>query len=438
MKNQSRQQLESAVPPAVLTSGTVDTDSGCRASRSQLPASALSVSNDPVQQALPYQPLADTGIVELHEDGKALGVEIERTELRQDEAQIENPFDPEKVKVLRGNKTIDLLCKRIDYDEIDLAPEFQRRARIWDQGRKSRLIESVLLRIPLPVFYVASDEKDRWSVVDGLQRMTTIHDFVKDVFNLRGLQYLVQFEKSLFSDLPRGMQRRIEETELVMNVIQYGTPEEVTFNIFSRINTGGMTLNAQEIRHALNKGPVREFLLELATMDEFTKSTTGSVNDKRMSARECALRFSAFYLKDWREYTNNDLDGFLNSTMKKISAMGAEERAELKSSFGKAMTVSTMVFGDDAFRKRYSLGAPRNPISKPLFETWALVFSKLNDEEIKLLAKRRKAVCRRFIETLCNDRDYEVSISYGTGTPARVRKRFATAENIVKEVLDNG
>ena len=248
-----------------------------------------------------------------------LGVELEQTELSLDLAPIDKPFDPDKIKVLRETKTVSLLCTRIDHQEIDLAPEFQRRARIWDQGRKSRLIESILLRIPLPVFYVASDHLDAWSVVDGLQRLTTIHDYLNGHFPLRGLEYLTQFYDVRFADLPRNMQRRIEETELVINVIQPGTPEEVMFNIFSRINTGGITLNSQEIRHALNKGPVRAFLEELVSLEEFQSATSHSISDIRMSARECALRFLAFNMTNWREYKNNDLDGFLNAAMKSLN-----------------------------------------------------------------------------------------------------------------------
>ncbi len=259
------------------------------------------------------------GIEEEQDGGKSLGVEAERPDPSGAAIGIERPFDPDKIKVLRESKTISLLSTRIDHDEIDLAPEFQRLARIWDNGRKSRLIESILLRIPLPVFYVASDLQDTWAVVDGLQRLTTIHDFLNGEFALSGLEYLLQFDGNTFVELPRSMQRRIEETELVINIIQPGTPEEVMFNIFSRINTGGLTLNGQEIRHALNKGRARTFLKELASSTAFLKATTGSVSDTRMAGRECALRFLAFRFTKWNDYVTNDLDGFLNAAMQRAT-----------------------------------------------------------------------------------------------------------------------
>jgi len=379
----------------------------------------------------------DEQIIELREDGKATGFEEERPDPSQDIIEIERPFNPDKIKVVRETKTISLLCTRIDHEEIDLAPDFQRRARIWDLDRKGRLIESILLRIPLPVFYVASDLRDLWSVVDGLQRMTTIHDFMKNKFPLRGLEYLVQFEKAEFSELPRNMQRRIEETELVINVIQPGTPEEVMFNIFSRINTGGITLNSQEIRHALNKGPVRAFLLDLISTEEFKTATSESVRDDRMSARECALRFSAFYLLNWKDYKNNDLDGFLNATMKSINEMGDDKRVDLKSTFQRSMIASHRILGNEAFRKRYQPEASKNPISKALFETWSVALAKLSKEEIDYLARNKDVIQQNFMKILREDRDFEVSISYSTGVPGRVHKRFSTIEELIGRVLDD-
>lgn len=375
------------------------------------------------------------GIEEEREGSEALGIETERPDPTGAAIGIERPFDPDKIKVARESKTISLLTTRIDHGEIDLAPEFQRRARIWDNGRKSRLIESILLRIPLPVFYVASDMQETWAVVDGLQRLTTIHDFMNGTFGLSGLEYLVQFNGNRFAELPRSMQRRIEETELVINIIQPGTPEEVMFNIFSRINTGGLTLNGQEIRHALNKGPARAFLKDLAYSRPFLRATSESVSDTRMAGRECALRFLAFRLTDWREYSTNDLDGFLNAAMQRLNNLSTQELREFRADFDRAMETATAIFQNDAFRKRYDADAPRNPISKALFEAWSVTFASLTDDERSTLVARRNVVKQSFIDLMVNDREFEVAVSYSTGSPGRVHKRFLAIEQLVVEVL---
>jgi hypothetical protein len=371
-------------------------------------------------------------IVEEERDGQdGLGVEAERADPTGAATGIERPFDPDKIKVARESKTISLLTTRIDHGEIDLAPEFQRRARIWDPGRKGRLIESILLRIPLPVFYVASDAQESWSVVDGLQRLTTIHDFLNGVFQLKGLEYLIQFEGSRFADLPRSMQRRIEETELVVNIIQPGTPEEVMFNIFSRINTGGLTLNGQEIRHALNKGPARAFLKDLAHAKPFIRATGGSVSDNRMAGRECALRFLAFRLTRWQDYSTSDLDGFLNAAMQRLNGLSTSQLRRHQADFERAMDAATAIFGNDAFRKRYDLDAGRNPISKALFEAWAVTLAELDADDVARLVARAPQVRQAFVDLMVEDRDFEVAISYSTGSPGRVHRRFATVERLI-------
>lgn len=372
-------------------------------------------------------------VEEISEDGLPTGLEAERT----DEALadgIERPFDPEKIKVARETKTISLITTRISHGEIDLAPEFQRRARIWDNGRKSRLIESILLKIPLPVFYVASDFSDSWAVVDGLQRLTTIQDFITGKIRLSGLEYLTQFSSFRFLDLPRSMQRRIEETELVVNVIQPGTPEEVMFNIFSRINTGGITLNGQEIRHAINKGPARKFLQELAESKQFARATSRSISDQRMAARECSLRFLAFHMSSWENYDTSDLDGFLNAAMQRVNKE-KDRLPELRAAFDRSMESSYAIFGRDAFRKRYFEQAPRNPISKALFEVWSVSLAALSTDELKVAVERGREIRERFIDLMRHDREFEVSISYSTGSPRRVHKRFSAVEQLITHTL---
>lgn len=328
------------------------------------------------------------------------------------------------------------LVSRIERGEIDLAPDFQRAAGIWNARRKCRLIESLLLRIPLPVFYVAADHKGNWSVVDGLQRSSTINDFVTGGFVLNQLEYLTKLNGSSYGDLPRAMQRRIRETQLVVNVIEPGTPEEVMFNIFLRIHTGGMILNGQEIRHALNPGPVRPYLMQLAETEEFLAATAGSIKTTRMADRECVLRFLAYYIQPWEEYDANDLDGYLVVTMKKINGMSPDKRADVLGEFKKAMRAGFDIFGPKAFRRQYSPeDGPRRPVSKALFEAWGVGLARRSDEEISILTDKREGVVNGFIDLMYKDREFEAAISSSTGSPARVRKRFQAIEELIEGCL---
>ena len=359
------------------------------------------------------------------------GLELER----QADEPITRPFNPEEIQVRTIPVLVDQLVSRVNHQEIELAPDFQRQQDIWGAPQKGRLIESLLLRIPIPVFYVAADEDETWSVVDGLQRTSTIHGFVAGEFPLKGLEYLTQFEKHHYQDLPRPMQRRVNETQLTVNVIEPGTPEDVMFNIFRRINTGGTPLTAQEIRNALHRGAVHVCLKELAASKEFLAATDNAISVRRMADRECVLRFLAFHLDPWESYEESDLDTFLGKAMRKINRMSVAQRDTLAVDFRRAMRAAHRVFGKDAFRKRYSATDKRKPVSKALFESWSVGLARRTDRELQYLVMRKAAIRRRAQRMLNEDRDFADAISYATGTPSRIRKRFQAVDKLIEESL---
>lgn len=348
---------------------------------------------------------------------------------------VERPFDPTRIRIHTVQLVVDQLMSRIQHGEIDLAPDFQRMPGIWHAEGKSRLIESLLLRIPIPVFYVAADEDENWAVVDGLQRLSTIRDYVTGRFPLTRLEYRGELEGRRYDELPRAMQRRISETQFIVNVIEPGTPPEVMFNIFRRINTGGVPLNGQEIRHALNPGPVREYLKALARSTEFVYATNGSIKPNRMADRECVLRFLSFHMEPWERYAADSLDSHLETAMKTINAMAPDRRDALAADFRKAMSAAKRIFGDDAFRKRFRPDAGRNQISIALFETWAVQLARCSPEQIERLAAEREAVRNRFMALLNEDTEFEKAISVSTGTSQRIRKRFTAIRDMVKEFV---
>ena len=360
---------------------------------------------------------------------------LEREQDDPQQTEIKRPFDPEKIKIRTVNIVVGQLISRIKHDEIDLAPDFQRLRGIWNPARKGRLIESLLLRIPIPVFYVSADYNENWAVVDGVQRISTMYDYVTGEFALSRLEYLAWLNGQRHDELPRSMQRRISETQLIVNIIDPGTPEEVMFNIFHRINTGGMMLNGQEIRHALNPGLIRKYLEDLAKTEEFLAATAHSIQRARMSDRECVLRFLAFHIAPWEEYTANDLDGYLVSAMRKINQMNPQQRDALTADFKKAMRAAVDIFGDDAFRKRTSPGDRRKPINRALFEAWSVGLARCSPEQIKILVDQREIVRQQFISLMHDDWKFDTSISYSTGDRLRVQKRFQAIETLIEEFL---
>lgn len=357
------------------------------------------------------------------------GLEEEKEEY---EGQIVEPFNPEQIKIRTVPILVEHLLQRIQHGELDLNPEFQRKQGIWPPEAQSRLIESLLLRIPIPVFYVAAEVDENWLVVDGVQRISTFNNFARGKFALKGLEYLDSLEGRKHNELPRHMQRRISETQLIVNVIEPGTPSDVMFNVFKRINTGGKTLNGQEIRNAIHAGPVRSFLKELAGCEEFLTATDRSINPKRMDDRECVLRFLAFYIFPHSDYKANKLNKFLSKSMKCINEMSCRDRAEIAADFKKAMNAAYEIFGKKAFRKQSQEATSRFPISRTLFEVWSVQLAKCSPAQIDCLIDQRDGIREKFIELLVTDNEFYMAISYTTGSPMRVHKRFDAIEQLIQ------
>jgi hypothetical protein len=381
-------------------------------------------------------------LLEVDDEGMSTGVEVER-ELPDDQIpdeRIVEPFDPAKIDVVTRNATVNLLLARLRRGALDLSPDFQRLMGIWNSRSQSRLIESMLLRIPLPTFYAAEVDDEKWAVVDGIQRLSTIARFVSpeligsEPLHLRGLQYLKRYQGFTYEELPGALQTRIDETELIVHLIRSGTPEPVMFNIFARLNTGGRPLTSQELRHALIPGRARTVLSDLAQSQPFLAATQGSIKPARMADREMVLRYLAFRLTDPADYKGGDLDAFLSSAMSQISAMPESRIEGMEQDFARTMWAAHEIFGDYAFRKRKRHSSYRLPVNRPLFETESIGLAKLSDSDFTVLRERRDLVEERFLD-LMDDASFVDSISYATGDSTRLRFRFGAVEEMLRSVL---
>ena len=379
---------------------------------------------------------AEPEVRELTDDSGGLDVEVETLDVPADE-MIERPWNPESIRV--GTKSFSLrnMLDSIDEGSLDLAPDFQR-LRVWSPVQKAQLIESILLQIPLPAFYFAEDDTGLLRVVDGVQRLSTIHDFVRaGAFRLRGLEYIHDVTGRSFAELPPLWQRRLYNTQIVAHVIDPTTPQPVMYDIFRRINTGGTPLNAQEIRHCMSKPRSRAFLLRLTERAEFSQATGGLVRGrKRMIDREVALRVVAFLMFGSDGFTDPTLDEFLWRATESLDdprRTTDEYLSELEDRLCRGLEQAESVFGSHAFRKWYERDATFYPFNRALFDSWTTC---LADSDLPDLdgdpAERIRAAARR---AMTHDYNYINSISSSTGSPRSVRTRFDVARSILRSAM---
>jgi Protein of unknown function DUF262 len=375
----------------------------------------------------------DLQVIEEHEENKGTGVEFDP---EAEDLDVSSPYDPKLIRVDPKVYSVRQVLDMIEDTELDISPEFQRR-RVWKPLQKSRLIESLLLRIPLPTFYFSSDDDGLLQVVDGIQRLSTIFEFVRgESFPLQHLEYLKsELENKTFKDIDKTLwARRIHNTQISVNVIDPQTPNHVKFDIFKRINTGGTPLNAQEIRHCMSRKRSREFLRILSESKAFNEATGYSLyNHVRMVDRELPLRFCAFQaLDDISEYANyKSMDDFLTEATRNLDN---DERTSddflsyLNQSFRTAMSNAKLIFGQHAFRKWPNDSNYLLPINRALFESWSVILSKY---DATILRPSKEAIVRKARELMTKDDEFIAAISVGTSSPQRVEIRFRKLAEIL-------
>lgn len=358
------------------------------------------------------------------------------------EPHITKPFDPSKIKLDIATVNLLSLINELENNEINLSPDFQRATDVWDTTKKSRLIESILLGLPLPSFYFNEDEGGSTrSVIDGVQRLCAIRDFVLGkeekgklkFLKLRNLQFLKQYEGLTFADLTRPDVRRIHSIKITTNTLGYQTPSEVKLIIFQRVNSAGEPLTEQEMRHALNQGIPAEFVKELSENNAFIRATSGKIQGKRMLDRDFVNRFIAFFC-GYKNYDGN-LDIFLNDQMGAINGYSEERREDIAMAFEKAMDTCYLIFGDKSFRKINKEGK-YSKISKSLFDSLSVNIAWLNDLDRQILVKKKELV-RDALNELLEDDEFGKRLSNGTGKTHNVKYRFTKIKDMLNVILTN-
>lgn len=354
------------------------------------------------------------------------------------------PWNPDDIRITTKTFSLRELNTQIIEGELDLAPDFQR-AFVWNDKQQIRLVESILLGIPLPAFYFNQDEMGAHQVIDGVQRLTTIKRFMSDNLELKEerLEYLKALKGQKYSTLDHTIRRRFRSTQIVAHVIEPQTPDEVKYDIFSRVNTGGSDLKPQEIRHCMSKPHSRAFLRRLVESEYFDqvmgkffwkKDPSGELtrNNRRMADREMALRFCAFYSTPIKDYAlSNSLDGYLLEFTRRLDQQSKHSLNAMETAFNQAMENCFTIFGHWAFR-RWDLNTNRRgPINRAIFESQAVA---LADYPLTMLMPHQRTIVNEF-RTLFSNSTYDNAVRFGTGAYGKVERRITMPREILARIV---
>lgn len=368
-------------------------------------------------------------------------------ELEEDESTIcgksESESEPPKTRRLiysdKLDPSISVLYQNYKDGELDLRPMFQRRP-VWDNKRSSKLIESVLLEVPLPVFYLAQNANDGQEVIDGQQRLKAFFRFMDNEYSLTGLAELDELNGLCYKDLERSKQRLIKNYPVHTIVFKKESDENLRFQVFERLNTGAVPLNAQELRNCIYRGKYNELLIRLSSNSDYMAIMGFNGPEKRMRDVEYVLRFCSFFHTNYLDYKPS-MDRFMNEDMRKFINISNENEELLNSVFRNSVSLVRSLFGKHAFKRfyrgedgSYNGRWEAKKFNASLFDI--LMWSMTRYDKNRVMAKL-DMIREAFIELMTNDQNFIDSIELSTSSSKAVTIRFdkwrLTLDSIMKD-----
>lgn len=325
-------------------------------------------------------------------------------------------------------RTVHETLRRMEKGFFVMDPDFQRDF-IWPEDKQSKLIESILMRIPLPVFYLAENKDGKMVVVDGLQRLSTFQRFVSDELRLK-LPKQDELNGKTFGDLSPKLQNRVEDCVLIQYIVDSKVPPRALLDIFDRVNSG-IPLNKQQMRNCVFMGEATRFLKREATSELFGKATGWSLRADIMRDREMVNRFCAFQLLGVKEY-RGDMEEFLGRALEVMNGLHSGAFDALSSELRRSLRNNLTVFGRHAFRKFVPGQESRSVFNASLWDVMSTGLSKLSEA----MVEAKKEMIHDGLVALMHDNKFLDSITLGTSQVNRVRDRFEATKGLFEEIVN--
>ncbi len=334
--------------------------------------------------------------------------------------------------------TIASLREKWEGGLLQLQPNFQREY-VWRLKPElpSRLIESILLGIPIPPLYFGGLGGGKLEVIDGQQRLTTLIRFVTNKFPLQRLTRMPSLEGKTFGELSTEHQEKIKGTPIRTVEINAGNNTDLRYEIFERLNRGSMALNEQELRNCVYRGPFNILLSELERDDKWRSVKGGKEPEPRFKEREMILRFLA--LANRGNFYQGHLKRFLNDYMAKWAPRDAAALNEQAQMFRQTMQNVYNVFGSHSGRLYSLISGGRDGRWDTNFSIAALEIqaSALLGEAPAKVQRVADQIQEHFLLLLLTDESVRVAISASTGTTAATKLRWNAFKSVIQPLLDS-
>jgi len=343
--------------------------------------------------------------------------------------------EPDGVVLEKNDRSLSEFHRWFQNGRLIVDPEWQRQY-VWERKRASKLIESFLRDIPVPVIYLAKNDEGKYEVIDGLQRLTSIFDFFDNKYRLSGMELLPDLNGKHFKDLAHKLQGKLQDTTLRTFEMSPKTPKDLMFVIFERLNTGGIALNDMEIRNCLYRGPLNVLVKNLARNDDFITCANQNNLTKRMADRALIFRFLAFYERTHMK-ARLGLKRFLNEFLDTYRFANQDKLDEYEREFKKAMRACVTVFGKDAFRLRRdvesgSIGEWATRMNAAIFQVLSVSFTRY---DIGQLTRRADAIYEEYVDLVSTDERWRDYVRRATGQYPRLEYVFDTWNQRLKLAL---
>jgi hypothetical protein len=366
------------------------------------------------------------------------------------DAEIEGSEDLElsvsqrEVLTRPGEPEVRSLFEKSKRGRLILQPDFQRQF-VWDRRKASRLVESVLLRVPLPIIYLSEQPDGKEYVIDGQQRLTSLFAFIDgrfpggEPFKLIGLTAYKELNKKSFAELDEQLQNRIQDYSLRTVTLLRQSDADLKFEIFERLNTGSEPLNDMELRNCVHRGSYNTFLKELAAEPDFLELLGLAGPDKRMRDVELVLRFASFFHATYLQY-DPPMKRFYNHDMEKHTNISTDDAAKLRAAFKNALSLIRSLLGTQRAFKRYYNGNKDNANGrwepkKFNASLYDVLMGVLWDKDKNQVMAALDALREGWIDLLANNSDFNQAIEISTSSQTMVRQRFDLARQWVEGVL---